>query len=219
MSNDIAKMIDHTLLKANATMGQIKKLCEEAVKYGFASVCINPGYVAQAAELLEGSQVKVCTVIGFPLGANIPETKLFEAEHAMQLGARELDYVLNVSQVLNNRMDLIEHEMKLFAGLRDNVCKPVIKVILETCYLTEGQIVEVCRLAKKTNLDFVKTSTGFGPAGAVTEHVRLMRSIVGQALGVKASGGIRSYEDARAMIAAGADRIGTSAGIEIVSGA
>lgn len=217
MYTDIAKMIDHTVLKANTTDQQIKQLCEEAVKYGFASVCINPGFVPLAAQLLTGSPVKICTVIGFPLGANTPEAKLFEAVNALQLGAVELDYVLNVSQVLNGRLDLIEQEMKLFAGLRARDCSPeVIKVILETCYLSDEQIIQVCELAKKTGLDFVKTSTGFGPAGAAVEHVRLMRRIVGPALGVKASGGIRTYEEATAMIEAGATRIGTSAGVEII---
>jgi deoxyribose-phosphate aldolase len=217
MYSAIAKMIDHTVLKANTTDQQIEQLCEEAVKYGFASVCINPGFIPLAVQLLKGSQVKVCTVIGFPLGANTSDTKLFEAENALRLGARELDYVINVSHVLNGRMDLVEQEMKLFAGLRsDNPSAEVIKVILETCYLSEEQIVKVCELAKDTGLDFVKTSTGFGPAGALAEHVRLMRRTVGSAVAVKASGGIRTYEDAAAMIEAGAARIGTSAGVEIM---
>lgn len=217
MYSNIAKMIDHTILKTDTTDQQIRQLCMEAKEHGFASVCINPGFIPLAAQLLRGSTVKVCTVIGFPLGANTLQTKLFEAENALNMGAVELDYVLTVSAVLNGRMDQVEREMKLFAGLRANDCSlEVIKVIMETCYLSDEQIIRVCELAKKTGLDFVKTSTGFGPAGATVEHVRLMRRTVGPVLGVKASGGIRTYEEAAAMIEAGATRIGTSAGVEII---
>lgn len=217
MYSDLAKKIDHTILKADATDQQIRQLCAEAVEYGFAAVCINPWFVPLAAELLRDSEVKVCTVIGFPLGANTVETKIFEAQNALEKGAVELDYVLNIGAVHSGRMDLIEQEMRQFAGLRAKGCPPkAIKVILETCYLTDEQIVRVCELAKQTGLDFVKTSTGFGPASATVGHVRLMRSTVGPGLGVKAAGGIRTYEKAVAMITAGADRIGTSSGVEII---
>ena len=215
--SDIAKMIDHTLLKANATDQQIRQLCSEAVEYGFASVCINPGYVPLAVSLLRDTEVKVCTVIGFPLGSNTTGTKLFEADNAVQSGAVELDYVLNVSDVLDGRLHKVKQEMEEFVWMKSGSNPPlVIKVILETCYLSDEQIVRVCELAKTTGLDFIKTSTGFGPAGASVEHVRLMRNTVGPLLGVKASGGIRTHEDAASMIEAGATRIGTSAGVEIV---
>jgi len=183
-----------------------------------ASVCINPCFVPLAASLLRDTQVKVCTVVGFPLGSNASETKLFEADSAMRSGAAELDYVLNISDVINGRLHLVKQEMEQFVWLRIGGDSPVkIKVILETCFLSNEQIVQVCELAKKAGLDFVKTSTGFGPASAAVEHVRLMRCTVGPDLGVKASGGIRTYEDAVAMIDAGATRIGTSAGVEIIS--
>jgi len=218
MENNIAKMIDHTILKANTTDQQIRQLCSEALEYGFASVCINPCFVPLAASLLRDTQVKVCTVVGFPLGSNASETKLFEADSAMRSGAAELDYVLNISDVINGRLHLVKQEMEQFVWLRIGGDSPVkIKVILETCFLSNEQIVQVCELAKKAGLDFVKTSTGFGPASAAVEHVRLMRCTVGPDLGVKASGGIRTYEDAVAMIDAGATRIGTSAGVEIIS--
>lgn len=215
--SEIAKMIDHTLLKANATDQQIRQLCSEAVEYGFASVCINPGYVPLAASLLRDTEVKVCTVIGFPLGSNTTGTKLFEADNAVQAGAVELDYVLNIGDVVDGRLHRVKQEMEEFVWLKTGFNPPlVIKVILETCYLSDEQIVRVCELAKTAGLDFVKTSTGFGPAGASVEHVRLMRNTVGPLLGVKASGGIRTYEDAAAMIDAGATRIGTSSGVEII---
>lgn len=217
MHGDIAKMIDHTALKPDVTDHQIEQLCTEAVRYGFASVCINPGFVPLAAEQLKGSDVKVCTVIGFPLGANTVETKLFEAQNALELGAAELDYVLNIRALQSGRLDQLEQEMKLFGGLRAKANPPsAIKVIMETCYLTDEQIVRACELARQTGLDFVKTSTGFGPGGATVEHVRLMRSTVGPGLGIKAAGGIRTYQQAMAMISAGADRIGTSSGVEII---
>lgn len=219
MTTSLAAMIDHTLLKANVTNQQIVQLCEEAKRYQFASVCINPCYVSLAQELLQGSGVKVCTVIGFPLGANTTETKIAEAKTAIHNGADELDYVVNISDVLNGRYDRVKQEMEQFVKARQDSGKPiVIKIIVETCYLTDAQIVQVCQLARETGLDFVKTSTGFGTAGATVEHVRLMRDTVGPEMGVKASGGIRTYEDCQAMIAAGATRIGASAGVAIVSG-
>jgi deoxyribose-phosphate aldolase len=220
VQTSFANIIDHTLLKPNATDPQILQLCTEAKEYRFASVCINPCFVPLAARALQGTDVKVCTVIGFPLGASTTEAKLFEAKDAVANGADELDYVVNLSDVLCGRYDLVRREMERLVQLRSEVGKPlVIKIILETCYLNETQIVEVCKLAKETGLDFVKTSTGFGTAGATAEHVRIMRETVGTDVGVKASGGIRSYEDCAAMIGAGANRIGASASVAIVTGA
>lgn len=219
MDNKLAKMIDHTILKPTATAEQIKKLCSEAKEYGFASVCINPCYVPLAADILKETQVKVCTVIGFPLGAGTTRTKIFEAQDAVENGAIELDYVVNVGDVLDGRYELVRQEMREFVELKKKYAFDlVIKIILETCYLSEEQIVKVCEFARETGIDFVKTSTGFGTGGATIEHVRLMRETVGPELGVKASGGVRDRQTADAMVQAGANRIGTSSGIEIVSG-
>jgi deoxyribose-phosphate aldolase len=216
----LAKLIDHTLLKPNVLDQQVIRLCEEAKEYEFASVCINPCFVSLASKLLTDSPVKVCTVIGFPLGANTVETKIAEARQAVQNGADELDYVLNISDVLNGRWDAVKNEMEKFVELRSGTEKPLlIKVILETCYLSDEQIAEACKQARETGLDFVKTSTGFGSGGAKIEHIGLMRETVGPNLGVKASGGIRTYADAKAMVDAGANRIGASASIAIVTNA
>ena len=218
MTVHLASMIDHTVLKSSTTVEQIHRLCAEAEEFGFASVCVNPCYVPLAADLLKDSKVKVCTVIGFPLGANTTATKIFEAQDAIQLGADELDYVVNISDVLNNRFDRIKKEMEEFVQVRSTVSKPVvIKIILETCYLTDEQIKRLCELAKESGLDFVKTSTGFGTGGATAAHVQLMRETVGPNVGVKASGGIRNYQDAMTMVEAGANRIGASSGIAIVT--
>ncbi len=218
MSAELAKMIDHTLLKPNVVDGQVVQLCAEAKQYRFASVCVNPCYVPLAARELAGTDVMVCTVIGFPLGANTTQVKLFEAEQAVADGADELDYVVNISDVLNGRFDAVKREMEAFVAFRTNCPKPIgIKIILETCYLTDEQIVTVSRLAREAGLDFVKTSTGFGSGGATVEHVRIMRDTVGPDVGVKASGGIRSYEDCTAMVEAGASRIGASASVAIVT--
>lgn len=218
MQIDLAKMIDHTILKPNITDDRVRQVCDEAKKFGFASVCVNPCYLPMVSELLRGSGIKACTVIGFPLGANTTETKIYEAEKAVGLGANELDYVLNISDVLNGRYTSVREEMERFVELRSkHEGQIVIKVILETCYLTNEQIIRVCQLARLTGLDFVKTSTGFGAGGATVEHVRLMREIVGPELGVKASGGIKTYEDAAAMVKAGANRIGASNSVAIVS--
>ncbi len=220
MQSSISSIIDHTLLKPNINDSQIKQLCEEARQYKFASVCINPCYVSTAAEALQDTDVKVCTVIGFPLGATTTEVKIFEAKQAVENGAAEIDYVVNISDVLNGRYGMVKGEMQQFVQFRSQSNRPVmIKIILETCYLTNKHIIEVCKLAKETGLDFVKTSTGFGTDGATVEHIRIMRETVGPELGVKASGGIRSYEDCIAMVEAGASRIGASASVAIVSGA
>lgn len=216
MNMNINTYIDHTLLHPTATETDIKSLCEEAKTYQFKSVCIQPSYVSYAYQLLKASSVKVCTVIGFPHGANTTEGKIFEAKQAIVDGASELDYVVNLGHVKNKRFDLVEEEMAAFAKLK--ICQDhlVIKIILETCYLDNHEIMELCQLAKKHRIDYVKTSTGFGTGGATLEHVRLMKQEVGDVIAVKASGGVRTYEDAIKIIEAGAGRIGTSNGISIV---
>ncbi len=213
----LEKYIDHTLLKADATLNAIEKLCKEAAEYRFASVCINPAYVTKANELLKDSDVKVCTVIGFPLGANVTDVKIYEAKNALAEGATELDYVLNISDVKNGEFDRVQTEMAAFVGLKDDHPGLVIKAILETCYLTDLEIEKVCEIAKNTKIDFVKTSTGFGSGGATEEAVTLMKASVGSIVEVKASGGVRTKEDAEKYIQLGAVRIGTSNGVGIVS--
>jgi len=216
MNVNIAKMIDHTLLKANTTKEQIIKLCEEAKQCGFASVCVNPTWVALAAELLEGTGVKVCTVIGFPLGANAPETKVFETKDAINKGANEVDMVINIGALKDGNDELVERDIRAVVEAAEG--KALVKVIIETCLLTEEEKVRACQLAVKAGADFVKTSTGFSTGGATVEDVALMRKTVGDKVGVKASGGVRNVDDAKAMITAGATRIGTSSGVAIVQG-
>lgn len=210
---DLASYIDHTLLRANATRDDILRLCEEARRHGFASVCVNPFWVPTAAAALRGSGVAVCSVVGFPLGATMD--KAAEARQAVRDGADEVDFVLNVG-CLKSGDDFWSDE---FAAMREAVPTTVVKVILETCLLTDEEIVRVCKAATKYGLDFVKTSTGFGEGGATVDHVRLMRATVGNLCGVKASGGIHDRATAVAMIEAGATRLGTSHGAAIVSGA
>ncbi len=211
--NKIAAMIDHTLLKATATGEEIKAYCSEAKQYGFASVCVNPCFVKLVAEELKGTEVKICTVIGFPLGANQPEVKAFEATKAVEAGAQEIDMVINIGALKAGRPDYIEKEIKMVV----EASKPaLVKVIIETCYLTDAEKQQACEAAKRAGAHFVKTSTGFGTAGAKLEDVRLMRQTVGEGMGVKASGGVKSLKDAEAFIAAGASRIGTSSGITII---
>jgi len=214
-SVSIAGMIDHTLLKANATQEEIGKLCEEARKYRFASVCVNPGYVAMSARLLRGSCVKVCTVIGFPLGSTTPTVKAIEARDAMANGAEEIDMVINIGALKSGNDHVVLEDIK---AVREATRGKVLKVIIETSYLTKDEKVRACRMAKQAAADFVKTSTGFGSGGATVEDVSLMRETVGPEMGVKASGGIKNAETAEAMIKAGATRLGTSASIAIVSG-
>jgi deoxyribose-phosphate aldolase len=214
-SSSIAGLIDHTLLKANATQEEIGKLCEEARKYRFASVCVNPGYVALSARLLRGSTVKVCTVIGFPLGSTTPTVKAIEARDAIANGAEEIDMVINIGALKSGNDQLALDDIK---AVREATRGKVLKVILETSYLTRDEKVRACRMAKQAQADFVKTSTGFGSGGATPEDVALMRETVGPGMGVKASGGIKNAEVAAAMIKAGANRLGTSASIAIVSG-
>jgi len=212
----LAAAIDHTLLKPTATEEQIRALCAEALEYGFAAVCVQPCWVKLCAELLQDSRVKVCTVIGFPLGATLPEVKAFEAERCMALGATELDMVINLGALKSRQLDLAQADI---AGVVA-VAHPrgaLVKVIIETGYLTEEEKLDACRLVKAARADYIKTSTGFGPGGATVHDVALMRKTVGPEMGVKAAGGVKTAADARAMIAAGATRIGSSAGVSIVS--
>ena len=207
------KLIDHTLLKQDATPEQIVKLCEEAKEFDFMSVCVNPAYVPLAAECLAGTGVKVCTVIGFPLGMNLTRTKVEEAELCIAQGADEIDMVINVGMLKAGHDDYVREEIKL---LKEVAGKLVLKVIIETCLLTDEEKVRACRLAKEAGADFVKTSTGFSTGGATVHDVKLMRDTVGPEMGVKASGGVRTHEDLIAMVEAGANRIGTSNGTKII---
>jgi deoxyribose-phosphate aldolase len=211
----MAHLIDHTLLKPDATQDEIAQLCYEARKYGFASVCVNPAYVELCAQLLKGSGVPVCTVVGFPLGATSTETKVFEAQQAIREGATEVDMVINVGAVKSRDYELVEHDIASIARAC-HAGDAILKVIVEAALLTDEEKVVACQLAKVAGADFVKTSTGFGPGGATAADVALMRRVVGLAMGVKAAGGIRTYEDAQRMIAAGASRIGASASVKIV---
>ena len=208
-----SKYIDHTILKATATYDDILKLCSEANKYHFASVCVNPTNVAFAHKLLAGTDVLTCTVIGFPLGATPSDVKAYETTRAITDGADEIDMVINVGMAKMGNWDYVYEDIKAVVDAANGV---LVKVIIETCYLTDEEKVNACRAAVKAGADFVKTSTGFGTAGATVEDVRLMRSTVGDACKVKASGGIRSLSDFNAMIDAGADRIGCSAGVKIM---
>jgi deoxyribose-phosphate aldolase len=213
---NVAAMIDHTLLKQDASEEQIAKICEEALEYHFASVCVNPGYVAQCAEALKGSSVEVCTVIGFPLGATTSASKAFEAKDAIANGATEVDMVVNVGKIKSGNWDFVKDDIAAVVKAADK--KAVVKVIIETCLLTDEEKVKVCQIAKEVGADFVKTSTGFSKWGAKPEDVALMRKTVGPDMGVKASGGIHNAEEALAMINAGASRLGCSAGIAVVNG-
>jgi deoxyribose-phosphate aldolase len=211
----LSHLIDHTLLKADATQDEIAQLCYEARKYGFASVCVNPSWVKLCAELLKGSEVLVCTVVGFPLGATSPESKAFEAQKAVRDGATEVDMVINVGALKSRDWELVEGDI----GGVARVCHAggaILKVIIEAALLSDEEKVAACQLAKVAGADFVKTSTGFGPGGATAEDVALMRYVVGTEMGVKAAGGIRTRADAERMIEAGADRIGASASVKII---
>ena len=209
------KYIDHTLLKADASQEQIETLIEEAKKYDFASVCVNPTWVNFAAQALKATDVKVCTVIGFPMGANTPELKAFETSDAIQNGANEIDMVINIGALKSRNFDLVERDILAVVEAAKGT---LVKVIIETCLLTDDEKVRACQLAQKAGADFVKTSTGFSTGGATVEDVALMRKTVGPDMGVKASGGARSYEDALAFIKAGATRIGASSGVAIMEG-
>lgn len=216
LGDAITPLIDHTLLKPEATEAQVRELCAEAIEFGFASVCVNPWYVPLVAELLAGSPVRACTVIGFPLGANQSQTKAYEARLAAAQGATELDMVINVGALKSGKDDIVREDIR--GVVEAGRPTAIIKVILETALLSEGEIAHACCIARDAGAVFVKTSTGFGPGGATVEDVALMRRTVGRAMGVKASGGIGTRQDAAAMIAAGATRIGASAGVRIAGG-
>lgn len=215
LKKPLAKYIDHTLLKANATPEQIAKICEEARTYDFASVCVNSCYAGLVTELLKGSDVKTCCVVGFPLGAMLPAAKAFETSAAIEAGATEIDTVINVGALKAGNTQFVQEDIE--AVVKAAKGKAIVKVIIETCLLTDEEKVTACLLAKAAGADFVKTSTGFSTAGATVADVALMKKTVGDEMQVKAAGGIRDYETAMAMIQAGADRIGASAGIAIVS--
>ncbi len=214
--SDIAKYIDHTLLKPDATLEQIERLCKEAVEYHFYSVCVNSNWVPECAKKLRGTDVKVCAVVGFPLGAMDSRSKSFEARHAIEQGAQEIDMVINVGALKSGDLKTVEEDIRWVR----RACRPgiILKVILETALLTDNEKVTACQIAKKAEADFVKTSTGFSSGGATVKDVALMRRTVGHKMGIKAAGGVHSFEDAKAMIDAGATRIGASAGIAIVTG-
>lgn len=213
---NLAGMIDHTLLKADATQAEIQKLTEEAKKYVFASVCVNPTWVKYAADQLNGTQVKVCTVIGFPLGATTSAVKAFEVKDAIANGAGEVDMVINIGALKDKHDDVVEADIKAVVDAAAG--KALVKVIIETCLLSDEEKERACRLSVKAGADFVKTSTGFSTGGATPEDIRLMRQTVGPDIGVKASGGVRSLEDMNTMIEAGATRIGASSGVKIMEG-
>lgn len=212
----IASMIDYTLLKADATKEMIEKLCEEALEYEFAAVCISPYYVELSKELLKDSKVKVATVVGFPLGANTKETKAFEARQAIENGADELDMVINIGALKNKDYDLVRNDIKAVVEAAKD--RGIVKVIIETSLLTHEEKVLACTLAREAGADFVKTSTGFSTGGATIEDITLMKATIGEDLKIKASGGIRDYKTAKSMIDAGASRIGASSSIKIVQG-
>lgn len=213
---ELNQYIDHTLLKADVKKEQIKNLCEEAKQYSFASVCVNPTWVSYAKKCLKDSHVKVCTVIGFPLGATTSEVKAFEAKNAIENGAEEIDMVINIGALKDGNDELVKKDIQSVVEAADG--KAVVKVIIETCLLTDEEKVRACKIAMNAGADFVKTSTGFSTGGANFADVQLMRKTVGEKMGVKASGGIRTLEDAKKMIEAGATRIGTSSGVAIVKG-
>lgn len=213
-AQDWAGLIDHTMLKPEASEADIKKLCDEAAKFGFASVCVNPGWVKKATEFLFGTGVPVCTVIGFPLGATLPDVKAYEARRAIFNGAKEVDMVINVGALKSGDDCAVEDDIRaVVEAAHENgvLCK----VIIETALLTDGEKIRACLASKNAGADFVKTSTGFAKGGATVDDVSLMRRTVGRALGVKASGGVKGIEDARAMFEAGATRIGASVGVKI----
>ena len=215
MTQNYAAMIDHTLLKADATRDQIEKICAEAKQYVFASVCVNPTWVKYSAELLAGTDVKVCTVIGFPLGASTSAVKAFETKDAIANGAGEIDMVINIGALKNGEFDVVRDDIKAVVDAANGT---LVKVIIETCLLTNEEKVKACELSVEAGADFVKTSTGFSTGGATAEDIALMRKTVGPDLGVKASGGVRNLEDMKRMIENGATRIGASSGVAIMNG-
>lgn len=212
---DIARYIDHTILKPQTTEEEVKKLCMEAREYNFASVCVNGCHAKLVSTELAGSDVKTCVVVGFPLGAMTKEAKAFETSDAIKNGANEIDMVINIGALKDKNYALVKEDIEAVVGAASG--KAIVKVIIETCLLTEEEKIKVCEIAKEAKADFVKTSTGFSTGGATIEDIALMRKTVGKELGVKASGGVRDYKAAAAMIEAGASRIGSSNGVTIVS--
>lgn len=213
---EIEQYIDHTLLKQQACEEQIIKVCAEAKEYGFASVCANAYYTSLVRKELEGSNVKTCIVVGFPLGATTKEVKAFEAKQAIENGAQEIDMVVNVGAIKSNKFDVVKDEIKAVVDASKGCA--LVKVIIETCLLTDAEKVRVCQIAKEAGANFVKTSTGFSTGGATVHDVKLMRETVGPKMGVKAAGAVRTAEDAKAVIEAGASRVGASSSIAIVQG-
>lgn len=214
-TSGVAGYIDHTLLKPDASRHEIEKLCREAAEFKFATVCVNPAWVATCSNLLRGTPVGVCTVVGFPLGATTPDVKNYETRRVIFDGAREVDMVINIGALKSNDLRLVEKDIEAVAS----ACREanvISKVIIEAAYLTDGEKVAACTLSKAAGADFVKTSTGFGPGGATVADVALMRRVVGDDMGVKAAGGVRDLEGLKAMVAAGASRVGASAGVKIV---
>ncbi len=211
---ELARWIDHTLLKPDATQTDIETICKEAVEHQFASVCINPTWVPLVYRLLRGSQTKVCTVVGFPLGATLPEVKAYETQAVVEKGAEEIDMVINIGALKSGDYSLVEHDIRSVVRVAG---RRIVKVILETCLLDDEEKVKACVIAQKAGANFVKTSTGFSKGGATVKDVALMRKVVGSQMGVKASGGVRSYEEACKMVEAGATRIGASASVAIVA--
>lgn len=211
---DVTKLIDHTLLKPDASEEAIKKICDEAKEHGFKSVCVNPSRVGFVAEQLEGSDVLPCCVIGFPLGATLPEVKAFEAAAAIEEGAKELDMVINIGAAKDGNWELVKKDIEAVVTAANG--EAAVKVIIETCLLTDEEKVLACQCAMEAGADFVKTSTGFSTGGATEQDVALMRKVVGENLGVKASGGVRTPEDAEKFIKAGALRLGTSNGVKLL---
>ncbi|WP_121616525.1 deoxyribose-phosphate aldolase [Virgibacillus halodenitrificans] len=216
MNNELAKYIDHTQLKPDTTKDSIEKLVAEAKEYEFVSVCVNPSWVPFCYEKLKDTNVKVCTVIGFPLGATSTQSKVFETEQAIKDGATEVDMVINIGLLKSGEDDPVKQDIAAVVKAAEN--KALTKVIIETSLLTEDEKIRACKLAKEAGADFVKTSTGFSTGGATVEDIKLMRKTVGSDLGVKASGGVRDLETTKAMIDAGATRIGASAGVDIIHG-
>lgn len=211
--SDLAALIDHTLLKQDATEEQIRKVCQEAREYKFASVCVNPSYAPLVTEQLKGSDVKVCCVIGFPLGATTTKTKVSETEEVIDNGAQEVDMVINVGAVKSGDWDFVRNDIESVVNAAGG--NAVVKVIIETCLLNDEEKIKACTISKQAGADFVKTSTGFSTGGATIEDIKLMRTTVGPQMGVKASGGVKDYDTAVAMVKAGATRLGTSSGVAI----
>ncbi len=213
---ELEKYLDHTILYPDSTEEQVKQVCDEAREYGFASVCVNPNYASFVTEQLRDTDVKTCVVIGFPLGSTLKEVKAYEAEQVVENGADEVDMVLNIGALKDGKDQIVKEDInEVVQAVPENV---LVKVIIETCLLSEKEKVKACELAKEAGADFVKTSTGFSDAGAKLEDVKLMRETVGEDMGVKAAGGIKTREDAEAMIEAGASRIGASSSVQIVQG-